>query len=41
MGLAHHGVCGSVVEHQSTEFKGLRFDSLWKLGIFNPALVTR
>ena len=25
--LAHSGVCGSVVEHQSAESKGLRFDS--------------
>ena len=27
--LAHRG--GSVVEHRSTESKGLRFDSLWGL----------
>ena len=31
--LAHRG--GSVVEHRSTESKGLRFDSLWGLRIFS------
>ena len=31
MGLAHHSLCDSVVEHQNTESKGLRFDCLWEL----------
>ena len=30
---AHRGV--SVVEHRSAESEGLRFDSLWGLGIFS------
>ena len=28
-------LCGSVVEHRSAEFEGLRFDSSWGLRIFS------
>ena len=31
MSFAHHSLCGSVIEHQNTESKGLRFDCLWEL----------
>ena len=33
--LADRRVCCSVVEHWSTEFKGLRFDSSWGQRIFS------
>ena len=28
-------LCGSVVEHRSAEFEGLRFDSSWELRMFS------
>ena len=34
MAPAHHNLCGSVVEHQSLESEGLRFDSSWGLRVF-------
>ena len=34
MAPAHHNLCGSVVEHQSLESDGLRFDSSWGLRVF-------
>ena len=34
MAPAHHNLCGSGVEHQSSESEGLRFDSSWGLRVF-------
>ena len=33
--LSPRSLCGSVVEHQNAESKGLKFDSLWRIRIFS------
>ena len=36
--LAHHSLCGSLVEHRSAESEGLMFDSSWRIWSFSSSL---